>query len=88
MSNYFEKSNQIIKGLRKSFESVDCKITNRICYGYNALPNGELAINEDEVKVVHWIFNHNLAGNILGKIADSLERQGILSPTGQTLCLP
>ena len=83
MSNYFEKSNQITEGLRKSFESADCKMANRVCYGYNALPNGKLVINDDEAKVVRWIFNHYLAGDSLGKIATSLEKQGILSPTGK-----
>lgn len=84
MSNYFEKSNQIIEGLHKSFESADCKMANRVCYGYNALPNGELVINKDEAKVVYWIFSHYLAGDSLGKIAANLEKQDILSPTGKT----
>ena len=58
-------------------------MAKRKCYGYTLSPNGELEINPDEAKVVHWIFERYLAGNSLGKIAAGLERLGILSPTGK-----
>ncbi|MEG2617646.1 MAG: hypothetical protein RR998_07775 [Oscillospiraceae bacterium] len=32
--NYFEQSNKITDGLRKSFHSTDSKMANRVCYGY------------------------------------------------------
>lgn len=47
-------------------------------------PNGELAVNSDEVKVVSWIFEKYLAGNSLGKIAAGLEKQGIPSLDGRS----
>jgi Recombinase. len=58
-------------------------MANRVCYYYNALLNGEFVINKDEAKVVHWTFNYYIIGNSLGKIAVSLEKQGILSPTSK-----
>ena len=78
-----EKSNQITEGLRKSFKNTECKMANRVCYGYNAQPNGELVINKEEAKVVCWIFDRYLEGYSFGKIAAGLEKQDILSPTGK-----
>lgn len=83
MNNFINKSNQITEGLRKSFQSAECKMANRACYGYNTRPDGELVINESEAKVVHWIFAHYLAGDSFGKITAELEKQGISSPTGK-----
>ncbi len=81
--NYINKSNQITEGLRKSFHNAECKMANRICYGYTTAADGELAINEIEAKVVRFIFKRYLSGNSFGKIATALEKQGILSPTGK-----
>lgn len=36
------RSEQITKGLRKSFQDTNCKMSNRICYGYAVAENGEL----------------------------------------------
>ena len=77
------KSEQIIEGLRKSFQTTDCKMANRPCYGYTVNADGELVIQETEASVVRWIFACYLAGDSFGKIAASLEKQGILSPTGK-----
>mgnify|MGYP000847772715 CR=1 FL=1 len=77
------KSEQITEGLRKSFQTTDCKMANRVCYGYNVWSDGELVINEIEAKVVRLIFDRYLAGDSLGKIATGLERQGVPSPTGK-----
>lgn len=81
--NYFEKSEQITTGLRKSFQSTNYKMANRVCYGYDTQPNGDLTISEAEAKVVHWIFDRYFVGGSFGKIAAGLGRQGIPSPTGQ-----
>ena len=83
MTSYRDKSNEITEGLRKSFQSADCKIANRTCYAYDTSPNGELTINQSKAKVVRWIFERYLAGDSLDKIAAGLEAQGILSPTGK-----
>ena len=77
----YNKSEQITEGLRKSSERGDCKMANRVCYGYNTLPNGKLAINEAEGKIVRWIFESYLAGDSFGKIVTKLESRGVLSPT-------
>ncbi len=55
----------------------------RKCYGYTVGSNGELIVNSDEAKVICWIFERYLVGDSLGKIAASLEKQGIPSPTGR-----
>ena len=81
--NVIQKSEAIKNGLRKGFQDGSSKMAKRKCYGYDINPNGELAVNPDEAKVVCWIFEQYLAGDSLGKIAASLERQGILSPTGR-----
>lgn len=81
--NTIQKSETIKNGLRKGFQDGSSKIAKRKCYGYDINPDGELAVNPDEAKVVCWIFEQYLTGNSLGKIAASLERQGIPSPTGR-----
>lgn len=83
MNNFVNKSEQITEGLRNSFQTTDCKMANRVCYGYDVQPDGELAINETEAKVVRWIFNRYLAGDSLGKIVVGLEQRGVPSPTGK-----
>ncbi len=45
MKTYIDKSNGITEGLRKSFQSTDCKMANRQCYGYDISPNGDLVVN-------------------------------------------
>ncbi len=35
MINYINQSVRITEDVRKSFKSVDCKMTNRDCYGYD-----------------------------------------------------
>ena len=77
------KSERITEGLRKSFQTTDRKMGNRICYGYDIQSDGQLTINEAEAKVVRWIFGCYLAGNSFGKIATGLERQEVPSPTGK-----
>lgn len=81
--NVIQKSEAIKAGLRKGFHDGTSKIARRKCYGYDINPDGELAINPDEAKVVRWIFERYIAGDSLGKIATGLEKQGISSPTGR-----
>lgn len=81
--NAIQKSEAIKAGLRKAFQDGSSKMAKRKCYGYTLSPNGELEINPDEAKVVHWIFERYLAGDSLGKVAAGLERLGIPSPTGR-----
>lgn len=83
MINYINQSERITEGVRKSFKSVDCKMANRNCYGYDTTFSGELIINEEEAKVVRWIFESYLAGDSLGRIATGLQKQNISSPSGK-----
>lgn len=62
-------TNKITEGLRKSFQSTECKMANRICYGYNVQADGELVINKEEARVVRWIFDRYLEGDSFGKIS-------------------
>lgn len=82
--NAIQKSEAIKAGLRKGFQDGSSKMAKRKCYGYTLSPNGELEINPDEAKVVHWIFERYLAGDSLGKVAAGLERLGIPSPTSRS----
>ncbi|MEA4894125.1 MAG: hypothetical protein VB064_02570 [Oscillospiraceae bacterium] len=52
MINYINQSEQITEGVRKSFESADCKMANRNCDSYDTTFSGELIINEEDAKVV------------------------------------
>ena len=81
--NAIQKSEAIKNGLRKGFQDGSSKMAKRKCYGYDINPDGELAVNLDEAKVVCWIFERYLVGDSLGKIVAGLEKQGIPSPTGR-----
>ena len=81
--NVIQKSEAIKTGLQKGVQDGSSKMAKRKCYGYDINPDGELAVNPDEVKVVCWIFEQYLVGDSLGKIAAGLKRQGIPSPTGK-----
>ncbi len=73
----------IIKGgIREGFREGTSKLAGRSCYGYTQSSNGELVINETEAKTVFWIFEHYLAGDSLGRIADRLATNATPSPTG------
>ena len=54
--NVMQKSEAIKNGPRKGFQDGNSKIVKRKCYGYYINPDGELAVNPDEAKVVCWIF--------------------------------
>lgn len=81
--NFFQKSESIKAGLRKSFQDGNSKMAKRKCYGYNVDSHGDLIIDPAEAGVVQWIFKEYADGKSLGKIADDLEKQGVPSPTGK-----
>ena len=81
--NYFQKSESIKAGLRKSFQDGSSKMAKRRCYGYNVDSHGDFIIDPAEAGVVQWIFKEYADGKSLGKIAAGLEEQGIPSPTGK-----
>ena len=81
--NSVHRSEAIKAGLRKGFENGSSKMAHRKCYGYDITSDGALAVNNEEAKVVIWIFEQYRVGKSLGKIAAGLEQQGILSPSGK-----
>lgn len=79
------KRGELIKaGVREGFRNGTTKYATRRCYGYDVSVDGSLVINHDEAKIVQWMFYRYLHGDSLGRIASSLEEQGILSPTGKS----
>ena len=78
----YNRSEFIKAGVREGFRNGTSKYATRRCYGYDVTVDGSLVINPDEAKIVRWMFQRYLHGDSLGKIASSLEKQGILSPTG------
>lgn len=80
--NTFGKSESIKTSLRKGFQEGNSKMAARKCYGYDTTPKG-LIVNHQEAKIVRWIFARYLAGDSLGKLADGLAKQRVLSPSGR-----
>jgi hypothetical protein len=76
------KELQIKGGIRQGFRDGTSKLADRPCYGFMKSDDGSLSINKAEAKIVLWIFKRYLSGDSLGKIANGLAKQGILSPTG------
>ena len=83
MKTNLSHSEQITNGLRRSFRDENCKTANRVCYGYTIRPDGELAINEREARIVRWIFARYLNGDSFGRIAKELEKMNVASPSGK-----
>lgn len=54
-----EKNYNIRWGIKRSFESIDSKYQNRVCYGYCHDNCGKLIIESVEARVVHKIFGCN-----------------------------
>lgn len=77
------KSEQIRAGLRKSFESGSSAKASAVCYGYKVASTGELLAYPAEAVIVFHIFERFAAGDSLGKIAASLARLGVPSPSGK-----
>lgn len=73
--NFFQKSESIKAGLRKSFQDGSSKMARRRCYGYQTVPDGTLVIDHQEAGVVLWIFQQYKAGKSLGKIALALKNR-------------
>ena len=47
-----QRSEVIKNGFRKGFQDGSSKMAKRKCYGYYINPDGELAVNPNEAKVV------------------------------------
>ncbi len=77
------RSELIKNGLKKRFQSGSSSKASTSCYGYKATTEGNLIVYPIEAIYVIHIFDRFVAGDSLGKIASSLTRMGVLSPTGK-----
>lgn len=82
--NRIEKSDVIKSAIRRGFRDGTSKLASRKCYGYEVNRDGCLVINPKEAEIVRRIFTQYFNGDSLGKIATSLERDHIASPTGRS----
>ena len=79
------KSEQIKAGLRKSFQTGESAKASTVCYGYKVTSEGKLVAYPTEAIIVFHIFERFADGDSLGKIAASLARMKVKSPTGKEL---
>ncbi|MDD2533282.1 MAG: recombinase family protein [Eubacteriales bacterium] len=77
-----DRSFSIKWGIKRSFESVDSKFFNRICYGYQKGPDGLLVIKENEANIIRDIFRLYLDGHSIRQLIDELFLRNIPSPRG------
>ena len=77
----YETSNKIKKSLRISKENGSF-VGSSVIYGYRKDPNDshKLVIDNEAANVVKEIFNMYLLGMTKSKIADELNKRGILTP--------
>ena len=78
-----EKSEQIKAGLRRSFQTGESAKASTVCYGYKVTTEGKFVAYPSEAIIVFHIFERFAAGDSLGKIAASLARMKVKSPTGK-----
>lgn len=79
----YSKSEDIKWGLRKSFQNLDSKYYQRVCYGYTHDQGGKLVIHEEQAEIVRLIYEMSAAGDSLAKISAHLEDMDIPSPRGK-----
>ena len=66
------RSENIRLGLKYRAEDGTSGLYNRVCYGYEKDKNGMLIIDEEEAKVVRYIYGWYLEGYSIGGIIDKL----------------
>lgn len=76
-------SENVTWGKRKQYERGKVSIPFKNVLGFERGPNGELVVNEEEAKIVRYIFHEFLLGKNANSIAKTLTEQGIPSPTGK-----
>lgn len=74
-------SENVTWGKRKQYERGKVSIPFKNVLGFERGPNGELVVNEEEAKIVRYIFHEFLLGKNANSIAKALTEQGIPSPT-------
>lgn len=76
-------SENVTWGKRKQYERGKVSIPFKNVLGFERGPNGELVVNEEEAKIVRYIFHEFLLGKNTNSIAKELTEQGIPSPSGK-----
>ena len=80
-------SAHVKKGLKMKMEKGEL-IGFQGCLGYDYDPTTKsISINEEEAKIVRYIFKRYLEGNGGSVIGRELEEQGYLTPRGKTKCV-
>lgn len=77
------RSANIRRGLAISAALGTSRLFNRKCYGYDHDEDGDLIINEEEARIVRWIFDSYLSGQSIVSIIRQLREQGVKSPAGK-----
>ena len=77
------RSANIRRGLAISAALGTSRLFNRKCYGYDHDEDGDLIINEEEARIVPWIFDAYLSGQSIVSIIRQLREQGVKSPAGK-----
>ena len=71
-------------GKRKQFERGKVSIPFKSTLGFDRGEHGELIVNQEEAKLVRYIFHEFLTGKNCNVIAKSLTAQGIPTPMGKS----
>lgn len=77
------RSENIRLGLKYRAEDGTSGLYNRACYGYKKDKNRMLIIDEEEAKVVRYIYDWYLEGYSIGGIIDKLEEKKIKTSKGK-----
>ena len=76
------RGNNIRWSIRRSVQDETSTIYDRVCYGYEHDPEGQLIIREDQAVIVRKIFTLYLSGASILTIKRKLEEENIPAPRG------
>ncbi len=76
-------SENVTWGVRKRFSDGKVSVPYRSFLGYEKGPDGNLAVNEEEAKIIRFIYGASLMGKSPFTIARELTRKGIPTPRGK-----
>ena len=77
-------SQNVTWGQRKRFADGKVSMPYKTFLGYEKNEDGTIKINEEEAKVVKRIYYQFLRGDSVGKIANDLTKENILTPAGKS----
>ncbi len=77
-------SQNVTMGVRRGFKEGKCSFRYKNFIGYRRGADGNPEVDPEDAKVILKIFLSYLCGDTPEQIAQALERDGILSPTGRT----